>query len=91
MSAPWQVYCVGIVPPSMNDELVRENFIGLPVDGAERISVVAQKARHQLIPRLSTRFFYQTSLEADVPLPGYRSGSIGSTRPQTQTPPTYPP
>ena len=55
MSAPWQVYCAGIVPPSMNDGLVRENFIGLPVDGADKaMSAVAPKAKHKPTPLFPT-------------------------------------
>ena len=55
MSVPLHVYCIGIVPPSMNDGLVRENFIGLPVDGADRaMSAVIPKTRHKPTPLFST-------------------------------------
>jgi len=55
MSVPLHVYCIGIVPPSMNDVLVRENFIGLPVDGADRaMSAVTPKTRHKPTPLFST-------------------------------------
>ena len=55
MSVPLHVYCIGIVPPSMNDGLVRENFIELPVDGADRaMSAVIPKTRHKPTPLFST-------------------------------------